>query len=469
MSARGGAPAVAGCGSIRSVFPEPDPVLSEVSHAPLLPLRCVHVRSGPAAGRGPFPHCCRTRRTRRRRCVCRCHRARRPRAARPELPPGRAVPRRPGDRGGRGGRRAGDVLHGVDRRRGVEEHRLRRDVEQRLGHGTARPGRGVGAADGLRGRRRAAAARRCRQGRRANGGRAGRRGARRRRGAQGAEGAPRRRRLRHRLGGRHRGGAVRPQRGVGRHGLGLHPRQRLGRRRRLPLHRCRPHLAPRRPSRGRADRRHRRPSARPGHRLGRRSRPRLRRQPGARRLPHPRRRPELAERALRERPGRRRRPRPRPVQPARPLRRHLAGGEEALGHDLRRPGQRPLQAAPTAATPGSSSPRVCRRGSRGRSAIAVSPARPGRLWVLVEHADKPGLYRSDDGGDRFRLVSADSQPHPAPLVLHARLRRPAGRRDGVRAERRHVALHRRRQELQPAAHAARRQPRPVDRSRTTRG
>jgi len=47
-------------------------------------------------------------------------------------------------------------------------------------------------------------------------------------------------------------------------------------------------------------------------------------------------------------------------------------------------------------------------GTTGRIGIAVSPARPSRVWALVEH-DEGGLFRSDDGGDSFRLVNADRE------------------------------------------------------------
>jgi hypothetical protein len=50
-------------------------------------------------------------------------------------------------------------------------------------------------------------------------------------------------------------------------------------------------------------------------------------------------------------------------------------------------------------------------GVKGRIAVAVSPAAPNRVWALVE-AEDGGLYRSDNGGEKFRLVSA------ARLVLH---------------------------------------------------
>ncbi len=44
-------------------------------------------------------------------------------------------------------------------------------------------------------------------------------------------------------------------------------------------------------------------------------------------------------------------------------------------------------------------------GVKGRIAVAVSPAAPNRVWALVEH-DEGGLFRSDNGGKKFRLVSA---------------------------------------------------------------
>ncbi len=47
-------------------------------------------------------------------------------------------------------------------------------------------------------------------------------------------------------------------------------------------------------------------------------------------------------------------------------------------------------------------------GVKGRIAVAVSPAAPDRVWALVE-AEEGGLYRSDDGGEKFRLVSADRE------------------------------------------------------------
>jgi photosystem II stability/assembly factor-like uncharacterized protein len=47
-------------------------------------------------------------------------------------------------------------------------------------------------------------------------------------------------------------------------------------------------------------------------------------------------------------------------------------------------------------------------GDLGRIAVAVSPAFPKRVWVLVEH-DEGGLFRSDDGGAKFRRVNTNRE------------------------------------------------------------
>ncbi len=47
-------------------------------------------------------------------------------------------------------------------------------------------------------------------------------------------------------------------------------------------------------------------------------------------------------------------------------------------------------------------------GDKGRIAVTVSPANPKRVWALVEHQDG-GLFRSDNGGESFRLVSSDRE------------------------------------------------------------
>ncbi|MGH2598534.1 MAG: WD40/YVTN/BNR-like repeat-containing protein, partial [Dehalococcoidia bacterium] len=54
------------------------------------------------------------------------------------------------------------------------------------------------------------------------------------------------------------------------------------------------------------------------------------------------------------------------------------------------------------------------KGSKGRIGVAVSPARSGRVWALVEHAEKGGLYRSDDGGATWELISEDREIQQRP-------------------------------------------------------
>ncbi|PZC50426.1 MAG: Sortilin, neurotensin receptor 3,/Sortilin, neurotensin receptor 3 [Chloroflexi bacterium] len=46
------------------------------------------------------------------------------------------------------------------------------------------------------------------------------------------------------------------------------------------------------------------------------------------------------------------------------------------------------------------------QGSLGRIGVAVSPAKRGRIWALIEHKDG-GLYRSDDAGETWALTSND--------------------------------------------------------------
>ncbi len=51
----------------------------------------------------------------------------------------------------------------------------------------------------------------------------------------------------------------------------------------------------------------------------------------------------------------------------------------------------------------------------GRIGVAVSPARPDRVWAMVEAAgDQGGLYRSDDGGRRFQQVDHSLGPRARP-------------------------------------------------------
>ena len=43
----------------------------------------------------------------------------------------------------------------------------------------------------------------------------------------------------------------------------------------------------------------------------------------------------------------------------------------------------------------------------GKIGVAASPAQPGRVWALIEHAKEGGLYRSDDYGDHWEKVSGN--------------------------------------------------------------
>ncbi len=47
-------------------------------------------------------------------------------------------------------------------------------------------------------------------------------------------------------------------------------------------------------------------------------------------------------------------------------------------------------------------------GLLGKVGIAASPARSGRVYALVEHAEDGGMYRSDDYGDSWRYVARNN-------------------------------------------------------------
>ena len=67
----------------------------------------------------------------------------------------------------------------------------------------------------------------------------------------------------------------------------------------------------------------------------------------------------------------------------------------------------------------------------GKIGVAVSPANPDRVFAIVE-AEKGGLYRSDDAGKTWRLLSEDRADPDALVVLHEGHRRSEerGRRVG---------------------------------------
>ncbi|MBA2289402.1 MAG: glycosyl hydrolase [Chloroflexia bacterium] len=45
------------------------------------------------------------------------------------------------------------------------------------------------------------------------------------------------------------------------------------------------------------------------------------------------------------------------------------------------------------------------KGTIGKIGVSASPAKPGRVWAIVEHTKKGGLYRSDTYGDTWEQVS----------------------------------------------------------------
>ena len=47
------------------------------------------------------------------------------------------------------------------------------------------------------------------------------------------------------------------------------------------------------------------------------------------------------------------------------------------------------------------------KGINGRIGIAYSPAKDGRIWAIIENKKSGGLYRSDDYGDNWELISKD--------------------------------------------------------------
>ena len=102
----------------------------------------------------------------------------------------------------------------------------------------------------------------------------------------------------------------------------------------------------------------------------------------------------------------------------------------------RRPGVRHLASRPTAATPGprSRATPACRKGVLGqdRRRRLAGASRP-RLGA-GRGRRTAALFRSDDGGETWQRAQRGRRAAPAPLVLHAHLRRPAGRRHRLGAE-----------------------------------
>jgi photosystem II stability/assembly factor-like uncharacterized protein len=103
-------------------------------------------------------------------------------------------------------------------------------------------------------------------------------------------------------------------------------------------------------------------------------------------------------------------------------------------------------------------------GVIGKVGIAASPAKAGRVWALVE-ADSGGVFPLRRRWCNMDSHKLRSQSQAARVVLHADLRRPQRRRDGLCPQHGNVPLHERRKDLSPDPGSARRQSRLVDRAK----
>ena len=45
------------------------------------------------------------------------------------------------------------------------------------------------------------------------------------------------------------------------------------------------------------------------------------------------------------------------------------------------------------------------KGLLGKLGVAASPVKAGRVWAIIEAKDRPGLYRSDDFGETWKLTT----------------------------------------------------------------
>ena len=91
----------------------------------------------------------------------------------------------------------------------------------------------------------------------------------------------------------------------------------------------------------------------------------------------------------------------------------------------------------------------------GRIGIGIAPSRPQRLFLTVDAQRNGGLYRSDDGGERWALVNADSRVTSAGIRLRGGQGAPHQPRRRVHGQHRRVEVGGRRTEFQRLSGARR--------------
>ena len=107
------------------------------------------------------------------------------------------------------------------------------------------------------------------------------------------------------------------------------------------------------------------------------------------------------------------------------------------------------------------------KGVLGRIGITVSPVNPERVWAIVEAADG-GVFRSDNGGRNWTKVNEQSILRQRAWYYSHIFADPQAVGHGIRAQRGHVPVDRRRAHLDADVSAARRQSRRSGSRRTIR-
>ena len=103
------------------------------------------------------------------------------------------------------------------------------------------------------------------------------------------------------------------------------------------------------------------------------------------------------------------------------------------------------------------------KGALGIIGVAVCRTKPDRLYAIVE-AKEGGVFRSEDAGDTWRRVNQERSLRQRAWYYSRIYADPTDAGRLLRAERRLLAIQGWRQVLQSDLDAARRQPRPLDRS-----